>query len=293
MKVSVLIPVYNFAIAPLVADLRAQAEGCRAAVEIILLEDGSEDFVEENRKAAIDFGCTYSSQVNAGRAVTRNRLAKMATGDWLLFLDCDSKIPANYLNTYFEVLSPGSVFYGGTNYFTHPPEGPYMLHWKFGMKREALPPKLREKNPYLSFKSNNFIVESDRYLSCPMDSEITKYGYEDLLWALELKKKSTAVIHIDNPVLHLGLNTAGDFIKKTSESIENLHSLMKMGKLDGSETPLLRWHRRLRKMSAIRLIWALGSISEKVLMKNFHSKRPSLFLLDVYKLFLLERSKPI
>lgn len=291
MKFSVLIPVYNYPVSSLMSDLRTQVENLKDSIEIFLLEDGSEYFLEENKQAALDSGCHHSFQQNAGRAITRNRLAERANGEWLLFLDCDSQIPETFLQSYLEVLSSGSVFYGGTMYTTEPPEPNYTLHWKFGRKREALAPAIRIKKPYLSFKSNNFLVESDCYLNCPMDAKITTYGYEDLLWAFELKQRGIPVKHIGNPVVHLGLDSAEAFIKKTAESIDNLHALMKRGKLKGNETPLLRWHKILRRTGLNRLISAAVSQSEKGILKNLHSENPSLFLLDVYKLFLMEGKK--
>jgi GT2 family glycosyltransferase len=86
--VSILIPVYNAA-AMLDETLdTAIAEAASVDAEIIALDDGSTDRSVEVLKAR-GSALRYSTQSNRGVSVTRNTLAKSATGEWLLFLDAD------------------------------------------------------------------------------------------------------------------------------------------------------------------------------------------------------------
>ncbi|MDY7080754.1 MAG: glycosyltransferase [Chloroflexota bacterium] len=87
IPVSVVIPAYNSA-GTLPACLRALQNQTVPAdqYEVILVDDGSTDGTAE---VARDFGIQVISQPNAGQASARNRGAKVAQGDLLLFTDAD------------------------------------------------------------------------------------------------------------------------------------------------------------------------------------------------------------
>ncbi|MEM9260646.1 MAG: hypothetical protein AAGA62_13425, partial [Bacteroidota bacterium] len=59
------------------------------------------------------------------------------------------------------------------------------------------------------------------------------YGHEDTLWGQQLAKAGVGILHIDNPVTHLGLETSGVFLEKQHRAIHNLRLLKK-------QTPHLR-----------------------------------------------------
>ncbi|HEY5592189.1 MAG TPA: glycosyltransferase, partial [Paludibacter sp.] len=91
--ISILIPTYNYNITRLVADLHQQALETYVDFEIIVMEDGSKLYVEEN-KAVNDF--EFCRQIvlskNIGRSAVRNKLADEAKYDHLLFMDCDAEV---------------------------------------------------------------------------------------------------------------------------------------------------------------------------------------------------------
>ena len=94
--ISILIPTYNYNITRLVADLHQQALDTYVDFEIIVIEDGSTLFVEDN-KAVNDFEfCRYIIlSENIGRSAVRNKLADEAKFGHLLFMDCDAEVFAN------------------------------------------------------------------------------------------------------------------------------------------------------------------------------------------------------
>jgi len=87
VRVSVIIPTYNRA-----ADLSRALDSVFAQTfpiaEIVVVDDGSTD---NTREVVAGFGSrvTYVRQNNSGAAAARNRAIRIATGEWLAFLDSD------------------------------------------------------------------------------------------------------------------------------------------------------------------------------------------------------------
>ena len=76
---SILIPTYNYDITQLVKDLYAQAEGLGVQYEIIVMEDGSDQFLVANQQIGLLNHCRYIALPdNIGRSAIRNRLADEA-----------------------------------------------------------------------------------------------------------------------------------------------------------------------------------------------------------------------
>lgn len=93
--ISVIIPVYNGAdfLPEALANVLAQAY---PALEIIIVDDGSTDNIEEVvRQLPVDV--RYFSQLNAGAASARNRGIKDASGEFIAFLDVDDLWPEGNL----------------------------------------------------------------------------------------------------------------------------------------------------------------------------------------------------
>lgn len=86
-RFSVIVPNFNNG-ATLERALRSILSQTYAAHEIIVIDDGSTD---DSQEVAKKFGSQirYVFQANAGVSAARNNGAKLATGDWLAFLDAD------------------------------------------------------------------------------------------------------------------------------------------------------------------------------------------------------------
>lgn len=87
IQFSVIIPTYNNA-ATLARAIESVLAQTYPAHEIIVIDDGSRD---DTRAVAAAFGerVRYVYQDNAGVSATRNNGARLATGNWLAFLDAD------------------------------------------------------------------------------------------------------------------------------------------------------------------------------------------------------------
>ena len=51
------------------------------------------------------------------------------------------------------------------------------------------------------------------------------YGYEDIMYALDVKKKDILIFHIDNHVIHDGLDVKTVFRKEKKNPISNIDKL--------------------------------------------------------------------
>ena len=89
MSVSVIVPAYNTG-AHLAGALRSALQQSRPPTEIIVVNDGSTD---DTTAVAASFApqVRLVRQTNAGPASARNHGARLASGEWLAFLDADDE----------------------------------------------------------------------------------------------------------------------------------------------------------------------------------------------------------
>ncbi len=221
--ISILIPVFNYDALPLVSALIKQLKTLNIEIEIVVIDDCSTKkelrLTPSTLKEFKELNYIQLSE-NIGRSSIRNLLAIHAKFEYLLFIDVDSlPLMDDYLKRY--AICYDNIVYGGTNYHLDQ----YFknsLHWKYGKTYEAKPLTDRENNPILSFRSNNFMIKKSIFLENRFDESITEYGHEDTLFAIQLSTKGFNISHIDNPVIHTGIETNQVFLTKTKTSIDNL-----------------------------------------------------------------------
>src|SRR5674476_596414 len=91
MKISLLIPVYDYDIVALVQSMKNAIGIVPEFYEILIGDDGSSaEYREKYKSLEGDNIRVISSEKNIGRAAIRNRLALEAKGDFLLFIDADT-----------------------------------------------------------------------------------------------------------------------------------------------------------------------------------------------------------
>ena len=284
---SILIPVYNQNVVDLVKSLQSQCESLDIQFQILVFDDKSNDETrEENKSLSHEFGVNYVELAeNLGRAKIRNRLGKMAQFKNLLFLDGDSKvIRDDFIARYLDEADRSFLAYGGREYQKEKPKDKKLiLHWKYGKKREALDFNKRRLDPYLNFQSNNFMVKAHIFKNVQFDEEVKGYGYEDLLYAEKLKEMKVAVMHIDNPVLHDGLETAEQFISKTRNAIKNLVELNRDGHL--LNVRISSFYSKIKGNGLLGLVLKYSKSGETTIMKNLlESSNPSIRNFSLFKL---------
>jgi hypothetical protein len=286
--ISILIPVYNQNVCQLVDDLLLQISETKEKIEIRVYDDGSEEsFKKSNRKLNSTLHVVYKEfTVNTGRSAIRNLLAKESkNADYLLYLDGDSKIiHKTFLKTYLDSRTTEGVIYGGRVYQRNKPDKKKILHWKYGIKKESRNAEFRKKDPYLYFQSNNFLVPGSVFVNNLFDENLKTYGYEDLALSEEFKQNGVQVIHIDNEILHDGLEDNEVFITKTGKAINNLAKLYNSGRINGSL--LIHTSNKLHRLRLSGMLYLLLKILRNNLVKNLLSEDPSIFIFQLYKLLL-------
>lgn len=75
-------------------------------LEIVVADGGSND---ETCQIARDWGCRIIEVKKRGRAAQQNAAAAIATGEYLLFLHADTRLPADYFEACMAIRSQGAV----------------------------------------------------------------------------------------------------------------------------------------------------------------------------------------
>lgn len=290
---SILIPIYAFDVRPFVKELYAQAQLLGMEWEIILFDDDSpEEWKIKNRKLGDLKGVEYKElQENIGRSAIRNALAQSAQYPYLLFMDCDSEtMSSNFLQYYIDECAPKRVLYGGRAYKQEKPEDKTcLLHWYYGKTREVRSVEERNKHPHLGFMTNNFVIPKNIFLAIQLDERLKHYGHEDTLLGLKLEEQSIPIVHLNNPLVHIGLEKAQHWLGKQEQAIQNLYWLyLQYPKLS---TAALKTWQFLDKFKMMNVIQPILRKYEPLLKQNLcSSDRPNLWQLNLLKILWLDRA---
>lgn len=277
--ISVLIPIFNFDVRALVQELVDQAQHTAVPHEINCLDDGSDWAFRKVNKAVASLPHVHYKELstNVGRSRIRNLLAEQAQFDSLLFLDCDGiPLQSDFMEAYLKHLPTRKVVVGGRKYQKETPPSSQILHWQVGKQREA---KLDA-----GFQSNNFLIARSTFLSIKFDEQLKGYGHEDTLFGHELKSRDLQILHMNNPVMHLGLETSEVFLQKQEEAIHNLVCLKSTHPWITTRLTILA--DQIEHAHLTKVFIALFAKINLALKKNLLSNKPRLISLDMYKIGL-------
>ena len=287
--ISLLVPVYNYDVTSLINCLHTAIEDSQIFTEIIIGADGCDPVYTDQIKSLSKLTKVkiFISSDNLGRATIRNRLADQSSGSHLLFIEADSLISGNakqYFEKWANYVNAAPVICGGTAYRDKPPADPdKYLRWHYGYFREQRTLKQRNRNPYASFTGFNFMAK------IRFNEDLKKYGHEDTLFGYQLKKAGIKCLHIDNPLVHDGIDPNREFIRKTREGVYNLNILYDMvtdKKEFAGTVRLLKMFRKLRVIGIARLLALLYRKRNRRIEIIVRSGTCSLYLFDLYKLSL-------
>lgn len=289
--ISILIPTYNYNVFPLVSKLHKQCLYADIEFEIIVFDDGSKSELNiENDTINSLEKCKFEIlNKNIGRSAIRNLLAKTAVFDNLLFLDSDTlplydNFIANYLT---QINDDEKVVYGGIEYQKNKPEKEQLFRWTYGTKREALSLEKRKKNPYLSLLTLNFLIRKSIFEKVTFNEKIPNQRHEDTLFSFDLMQQKIKVSHIENPVIHLGIDNFEIAIKKEKESVIALKNLIDNHLISTNYVGISRVYYKIKKL---KLSWFLSFLfknTEQLFLKNLSSNNPSIYIFDIYRLGFL------
>ena len=283
IKLSILIPCYNWDIYDFIHNLYKQClrEYKPNLFEIICLEDASINCYQNAKIAEIKEIKYQKLTHNIGRSAIRNLLAKKANSNWLLFIDCDSKlVNDNFIKNYkkkTEENKTNRIYYGHTLYEKNI-DSDKMLHYKYGKKIESVQKKIH-------FSSHHFLIKKDTFNDVKFDTQLKNYGYEDVLFQIQSNYKFE---YINNPLYHVGLKKTKIFLSDCEQGLHNLCKYTNNPQVT-KKIKILRWFKNLT--IAHRFIALLFKHSKKYIIINLKSKTPSLLLFQFYKLALLIQLK--
>jgi hypothetical protein len=289
---SINIPVYNYEVDELVAQLENQAEALKIQFEIRVYDDGSEKLVKlKNCEIASLPGVIYTElEQNMGRSAIRNKMGTESKFKYLLFIDADSMpVSKDYLAKFIEYVKPNRVICGGTAYKPEKPAEPEKyLRWFYGTNREAISAEVRNSKKGFIITSNNFLIEKQVFEKIHFREEIRNYGHEDTMLGYDLFRSGIEVFHIDNPLEHTGLEDSQVFIEKTKTALKSLHEITKNmlpgDKVFAGQVYFLKKYRAITQYFPTAFLRIFFNLFHFGIERNLTGSHPSLFLFDLYKL---------
>lgn len=281
---SILIPTKDYDCHILVEELHRQGESLGLPYEIIIGEDGTaEENLRQNTMADSLTHCRrIIKKTNIGRAAIRNLLARESRYPNLIFIDCDAVVEKDdFLRLYADALKDYDVVCGALYHANEQPNDECSLRYRYekeaDKQRDAV---TRSKAPYNKFTTFNFAIKKDIFTSILFNESITRYGYEDALFGKELKRRGIPIGHIDNKLLHSGLESNAVFLAKSEQALATLLTIE-----DRMEsTPLLATLRKMRALHLENIFMIYWNLRKKSLRRNLLGRKPSLLKFKIYKL---------
>jgi glycosyltransferase involved in cell wall biosynthesis len=284
---SILIPAYNYDITKLVKELHSQCILSTVNFEIIVADDSpGMPLSVKNSEISTLPNCKFiQNKINIGRTSTRNNLAGVAQYDNLLFLDADVQpVNSNFVALYLQYAGKrNEVVVGGYAYKPQASKKGENLRYKYGIEREQKNAITRNKNPYENIFSGNFMTHKHVFLENNYSVDDNLYGMDNY-FSYKLYLNEVNIIHIDNPIYHMGLESDDVFFNKCLESVKNRKLLL--GNASGIENinSLLRYYKTIKKFKAKGIIAFAFKLSNRILKRMILKENPNLFCLDLYRL---------
>lgn len=283
---SILIPTYNYSIFALVKKVHEQCMEAHIHFEILCLDDQSKNsFQLENQAISTLSNCNYLvNQTNLGRTQTRQKLAEKAQYDWLLFLDADV-IPSKttFIQEYIAALQTNTVIFGGYEYEKELSDFNKILRYRYGKEREEKQASERNTHPYTYVFSGNMLVPKSIFLGLNYQASEKNYGM-DIYFGYQLFQQKIPVLHLDNPIIHLGLETNEIYFQKALQGVESRKKYLLHEKGVDQMNPLVQAYTKLKKWRLTKLVAFGFSIVAPILKKNILSTNPKLIYFDMYRL---------
>lgn len=283
--ISILIPVYDFDCTELVKELQHSCIIAKVDFEILIGNDCSTD---EKVIKALDKldnwdGCRVITEPkNIGRAFILNRLAQMSAYPYLIIIDSDARVPnEDFIANYIKAAVDHDVVCGGIVVNEEDSRADNLLRYRYecaASKSRGL--EYRKHHPYEKLSTFNLLIRRSIFDSIRFDKNCYQYGYEDTVLGLDLMKQGVEIVHIDNPLVHTGIDSNSSFMKKTHMA---LHVLIG---LDRFYQEQIRISRTAFKLERNHMLWAI-----RLWHKMFHGvefnlllNHPKVFVFNLYKL---------
>ena len=251
-RLSILAPFYRDDPSVLLRSLAAQER--ITEVEVLIMDDGTGN---PTLTRAVDATIAYialpvkhlQAPQNRGRSATRNALQEVARADWVLFLDADMRVDhPDFVARYLERIEAGDcdALFGG---FTVERSDDVQtdLHRALSDASDCLSAAERQSAGPQYVASSNLCVRKTVLEADPFDAGFTGWGWEDSEWAARVHAKHR-LVHLDNPAVHLGLETTDTLLARFASSGPNYRRFTQMHPALARDLPLFRIVSRLARV---------------------------------------------
>ena len=285
-RLSILIPFFCYDPTPLVAALAEQARRLDPhQIEIILLDDGGGDIALSHAVCEMILSLDMPARLitlgeNQGRSMGRNILFGDARGGHLLFIDCDmAPDHPNFLRNWIELIETRNpaVAFGGFSLKQAQPGPEHDLHVALQLRGECVGAVVRRQTPEKYVYTSNLLVRRDAFEAEAFSAEFTGWGWEDVEWGIRISSRY-AIVHIDNPATHLGLDRASVLLDKYQNSLANFDRVLR------THPGILRTYPSYRLSRLIRRLPMRASL-RRLLHRAALSNAPLLLRVVAAKLF--------
>lgn len=166
-KISIIVPVYNVKEEYFEKCINSIINQTLKDIEIIIVDDGSINGISKNcrRFADNDDRIVFIQQRNQGVSVARNNAIKIATGEYIMFVDSDDWLEVNACERLYKYTRNGIDLVIGRNYS-------YLEEEKEEIKTN-----------FKGAKVNEIADKKEIYKMLLVDSRKNKYAYMATPWA--------------------------------------------------------------------------------------------------------------
>lgn len=272
---SIVIPVYNYNILPLVAQLHREASALPIVFEILVCDDASTQVFHQHQIEGFSHTRWFSNSANQHVAYTRNRLLNEAQYPWILLLDADVlPLSPTFIQNYLTLIEQGLFFQGGFTYVAPHALAHQSLRYTYGQTIEQ----------YKHLHSCCNLFFNQRELQLQFDDTITGYGYEDTLFFLTLAKRNIEVIRTANQVVHHSSESNQTYLERSKQACWGLVNLIQQGKIHPREVQLSHLYHQLAKYHFTFMLSVLDALVGRCIQRNLQGKKPSMIGFKWFKL---------
>jgi hypothetical protein len=204
------------------------------AVELIVVDDGSQDWALTAKLEAALLSLNVPARLitlntNQGRSAARNRLIAGAEAPVILFLDSDmAPDTTSFVSDWLKLArDPATeIAYGGFSTLQVPDCAALALAKMVADKSDCASASLRQSRGALAVATSNLLVRKTIFDNTPFDAGFSGWGWEDVDWALQAEAKGYAILHVDIPATHLGLDDAATLLDKFAKAGPNFRRIV-------------------------------------------------------------------
>ena len=286
---SICIPVYNTDCSALLELLAKQIEQLHEVVEVLVCDDFSTDYKQENKAVCRRNGFSFfENKENLGSISTRIKMAKISSFNWLLFIDSDMMPVHNkYLVNYIRNKESASVVFGGYRYKKDYRKT--QLRKNYGISREEKTANERNQKPFKYVFSGNMLIQKEIFTQIIKDTS-NCYGY-DVLLGERFNNNKVKLLHIDNSTFHLGIEDNISYLKNQMNGAKLLRTWFENDEINSDYNNLIKVYKVLEKMYLSKILFSptlkLNFIIRKILIKF----GGPIVLLDWFRLYHFVNAK--